>query len=63
MTHPEIPGYRHLTTLQVRFADLDVNSHLNHAKYLTYMEHARLEYTAQVIGVPSRPWKSAPKRA
>ena len=51
MTHPEIPGYRHLTTLQVRFADLDVNSHLNHAKYLTYMEQARLLYTAEVIGV------------
>ena len=62
MTHPEIPGYRHLTTLQVRFADLDVNSHLNHAKYLTYMEHARLEYTAQVIGVSFSPLEKRPQK-
>ena len=61
MTHPEIPGYRHLTTLQVRFADLDVNSHLNHAKYLTFMEHARLEYTAQVIGVSFTPLEKRPQ--
>ena len=51
MSITAIPGYRHATTAQVRFADLDVNSHLNHAKYLTYMEHARLLYTAEVIGV------------
>ena len=49
---PEIPGYRHATHLRVRFADLDANGHLNHAKYLTFMEHARLQYLGDVLEIP-----------
>lgn len=62
MSSPEIPGYRHWSRLQVRFADLDLNSHLNHAKYLSYMEHARLEYTAEVIGVAFSPAEKRPQQ-
>lgn len=61
MSYPEIPGYRHRTTLQVRFADLDLNGHLNHAKYLTFMEHARLDYTAEVIGISFIPAQERPQ--
>lgn len=61
MSHPEVPGYRHRFPLQVRFADLDLNGHLNHAKYLTFMEHARLEYTAEVIGIEFSPVESRPQ--
>jgi len=43
-------GYKHITPLTVRYADLDVMGHLNHAKYLTYMEHARIRYMEDVIG-------------
>jgi len=42
--------FRHTTAIQVRFADLDVLGHLNHAKYLTYMEHARILYIREVCG-------------
>ena len=30
--------------IQVRFADLDVNRHVNNVAYFTYMEHARVDW-------------------
>jgi YbgC/YbaW family acyl-CoA thioester hydrolase len=33
----------HATTITVRFADLDPYNHVNHARYLTYFESARIE--------------------
>lgn len=33
----------HTTTITVRFADLDPYDHVNHARYLTYFESARVE--------------------
>lgn len=47
-----IDGYRHIIALRVRFADLDVNGHVNHARYLSYLEHGRIHYTTEVVGVP-----------
>lgn len=47
-TPPE--DYHHITKITVRFADLDVMGHLNHAKYLTYMEQARVLYIRDVCG-------------
>lgn len=43
-------GYQHRTPMTVRFADLDTLGHLNHATYLTYMEHARICYVRDVCG-------------
>jgi len=40
--------YQHKTQITVRFADLDVMGHLNHAKYLTFMEQARILYIQDV---------------
>lgn len=48
MRPPE--GFQHDTSITVRFADLDVMGHLNHAKYLTYMEQARILYMKDVCG-------------
>jgi len=31
-------------TVQTRWGDMDALGHLNHAKYLTYMENARVDY-------------------
>ncbi len=58
---PAPDGYRHVTRLQVRFADLDVNSHLNHAKFLTYMEQARMLYTSEIVGVPFTSERARPQ--
>ncbi len=37
-------GYRHCLTIDIRFGDMDAMGHVNNAKYLTYMETARLNY-------------------
>lgn len=42
--------FRYSIPLTVRFADLDVLQHLNHATYLTYMEQARITYVRDVCG-------------
>ncbi len=44
-------GFRHHTSVEVRFRDLDAMRHVNNAVYLTYLEHARLRYLRDVIGV------------
>ncbi len=36
--------FRFCTSLEVRFADLDVFGHVNHAKYFTFMEQGRFRY-------------------
>jgi YbgC/YbaW family acyl-CoA thioester hydrolase len=36
----------HLTTIDVRFSELDLYGHVNHAVYLTYLEVARTEALA-----------------
>lgn len=38
----------HTTTITVRFADLDPYDHVNHARYLTYFESARVEMLESV---------------
>ncbi len=43
-------GFRYQLPMQVRFADLDVLGHLNNAKYLTYIEQARIVYVRDVCG-------------
>lgn len=43
---PEL--FRHSITLTVRFADVDGMGHVNNAKYLTYLEQARLAYVMEV---------------
>lgn len=40
--------FRFSTSIAVRYADLDAQGHLNHAKYFTYMEQARFEYILAV---------------
>ncbi len=46
MLSPE--GFRFHTPMTIRFADLDALGHVNNAKYLTYIETARMGYVAAV---------------
>ena len=48
--------YKHKTLIQIRFADIDSLDHVNHAKHITYMEHARISYFTDVIKTPVA-WK------
>lgn len=38
-----VPRVSHETSITVRFSDLDPYDHVNHARYLTYFESARIE--------------------
>lgn len=40
----------HVTDLQVRFRDIDSMGHVNNAVYATYLEQARADYFAEVVG-------------
>ena len=46
--------YRFYHPIEVRYGDLDPQGHLNNAKYLTYMEQARISYVKH-LGL----WNSA----
>jgi acyl-CoA thioester hydrolase len=39
-----MPEFQFFHPIEVRYGDLDAQQHVNNAKYLTYMEQARLEY-------------------
>jgi acyl-CoA thioester hydrolase len=43
--------WRHYITVEVRFADVDMFQHTNNAKYLTYVESARVEFYTAVTGL------------
>ena len=49
---PQIPVIR--TPVQTRFADFDALGHLNNAKYLEYVEIARVHAFSDVLGVDLR---------
>lgn len=40
--------FRFYHPLEVRYGDLDPQGHLNNAKYLTYMEQARINYLKEL---------------
>lgn len=50
-------GFRHSITIDIRFGDIDAMGHVNNAKYLTYMETARITY-ARDLGL----WDGGPPR-
>lgn len=39
-----------VTSIEIRFADIDKLGHVNNAIYLSYFEQARLKYFKEVIG-------------
>lgn len=45
-----MPDFRFFHPIEVRYADLDAQRHVNNACYLTYMEQARLKYL-QYLGL------------
>jgi acyl-CoA thioester hydrolase len=43
--------FEYETEIQVRFRDVDAMHHVNNAVYATYLEQARVDYYADVLGV------------
>lgn len=52
-------AYRHRTTLQVRFRDIDAFGHVNNAVFFSYVELARIRYLLDVLE-PERPFDELP---
>ncbi|HJW22618.1 MAG TPA: thioesterase family protein [Candidatus Limnocylindrales bacterium] len=49
----DLPGdFAHRCDVEVRLSDTDAMGHVNNARYLTYVEIARVAYYEQVIGKP-----------
>lgn len=46
---PVTDEYRHRTTLQVRFRDIDAFGHVNNAVFFSYVELARIRYLLDVL--------------
>jgi acyl-CoA thioester hydrolase len=44
--------FRHRTSLDVRFRDIDAFGHVNNAVFSTFAEQARVQYLLDVIGMP-----------
>ena len=51
--------YRHRTTLQVRFRDIDAFGHVNNAVFFSYVELARIRYLLDVLR-PDEPFDRLP---
>jgi len=43
-------AYGHMTDITVRFHDIDGLGHVNNARYLNYLEQARISYARDVCG-------------
>jgi len=43
-----MPDYRYFHPIEVRYGDLDPQGHVNNARYLTYLEQARIGYIRQL---------------
>jgi acyl-CoA thioester hydrolase len=52
-------AYRHRTSLQVRFRDIDAFGHVNNAVFFSYVELARIEYLLEVLR-PETPFDRMP---
>lgn len=47
MTQPT-EGFRHRYAIAIRYGDMDTLGHVNNAKYLTYLEQARIIYVREL---------------
>jgi acyl-CoA thioester hydrolase len=43
--------FRHRTTIDVRFRDIDALGHVNNAVFFSYVEQARVRYFTEVLGL------------
>lgn len=44
----DLAQFKHSCEMTVRFADLDMLAHVNHTRYLTYMEQGRIAYATDI---------------
>jgi acyl-CoA thioester hydrolase len=49
VTVPHLDSFKYKTTIEMRFADIDMMGHVNNAVYFTYLEIARTKYWKHAI--------------
>jgi len=49
--------FKHITRVEVRFADMDSFGHVNNASFLTFIEQARIKYFDDISGWDYNPSK------
>jgi YbgC/YbaW family acyl-CoA thioester hydrolase len=47
----DLTRYNHITEVKVRFMDIDALQHVNNARYLNFLEEARISYSQEVLGI------------
>ena len=47
-----LEDFKHRYEVQLRFSDFDMLGHVNNARFLTFMEDARIRYLEQALGQP-----------
>ena len=57
MNATDLSHYKLKLPIEIRFADFDMLSHVNNAKFLTYLEEARIEYFNVVITRSAVDWR------
>ena len=45
----QLTDYRHTLEIPVRFMDIDALGHVNNARYLNFLEEARLDYSRKLL--------------
>jgi len=45
-----LSGYKHKVQIPIRYSDIDMLQHVNNAKYLNFLEEARVDYAKDIFG-------------
>jgi len=51
MSNINLEDYKHQIELKVRFMDLDALQHVNNARYLNFLEEARIAYSQEILEI------------
>ena len=51
MSDIKLSDYQHVIEINVRFMDIDALQHVNNARYLNFLEEARIAYSQELLGI------------
>ena len=51
MSSIDLSLYQHSVHIPIRFMDLDALQHVNNARYLNFLEEARIAYSQELLGI------------
>ncbi|MBL1145001.1 MAG: acyl-CoA thioesterase [Bacteroidetes bacterium] len=54
MKEIDLTKFKHVTEVKVRFMDIDALQHVNNARYLNFLEEARISYSQDILNLFSK---------